>query len=89
MKDLECPNCGAMMEVPPDCEDPDYTHEAICPMCGKVFGFRVEYWPSYSSYPLPCANGLPHQWQEVPGYPREFYMGKRQCKYCGIEKNLE
>lgn len=81
-KDLECPECESWNEVPDDCYEPNTHYECECKVCGKVFGFQLEYYPSYTEYKTPCANGEQHKWKEVVCFPRyEEYLEFR-CEYC-------
>jgi len=88
MKELECPYCGMDNKVPDDCTEPNYEYECECEGCEKVFGFELEYWPSYTEYKLPCANGDEHKWQQAHGFPGWYFTNKRTCEYCGEEKEL-
>lgn len=89
LKELECPLCKTMNEVPDDCHEPDVMYECTCDKCGKIFGFTLEYYASYTEHKLPCANGEPHDWQPIHGIPEEFFAGKRRCSYCDEETTLE
>ena len=89
MSDLTCPYCGAEQEASPDSYDPDVLHEQECSECGKVFGFEIEYYPSYTECKLPCSNGEPHKWVKMMGYPEEYFRDKKRCVYCGKEDIIE
>lgn len=82
-KELECPYCEHMNNVPNDCCESDTSYEKQCSNCQKNFGFSLEYYPSYTEYILPCANGEDHDYQPV----REYLKSNRvRCTYCGWEQ---
>jgi hypothetical protein len=85
-KELECPYCGYMCRVPDDCYEPSTPYETQCSGCERYFGFTIEYWPSYTEYVLPCANGEPHDYQPVHGYPRS---NRVRCTYCEDETTAD
>jgi DNA-directed RNA polymerase subunit RPC12/RpoP len=89
MNDLACPYCGTEQEASPDDYEPDMMHEHECIECGKIFGFEIEYYPSYTERELPCANGEPHKWVKRTGVPKEYFEDKKMCVYCGEEAIIE
>ena len=89
MKNLECPYCGTMCEVPDECQEQVEHYECECESCEKIFGFTVDYWPSYTEYVCPCANGESHDYQKINGAPAYHFENQRQCSYCGNIKILE
>jgi len=89
MSDLECPYCGTYREQPDETNEPSVVHEAECPNCNKIFGFTLEYYPTYEEFELPCANGEPHNWVEIHGAPAEFWADKRECSYCNEQSTVE
>ena len=86
MKELECPYCETMCNVPDDCYEQDEHFEKECPGCQKIFGFTISYIPHYSEYVVPCANGEPHNYKQISGAPKSYFVGKLRCTYCGDEK---
>ena len=91
MKDLKCPHCNHFNDAPEDCHEQDEHYEKECENCEKVFGFTVCYYPSYSEYEVPCANGGEHDYQQIIGAPREYFIGRFRCSHCGdeIKKDIE
>ena len=85
MKELECPYCETMNSVPDDCYEQDCHFEKECSSCEKTFGFTISYIPYYSEYKVPCANGESHDYKQIVGAPREYFIGKKRCSYCGDE----
>lgn len=88
MKELTCPYCEADQE--PNCDnlEPNQLFKHECENCGKVFGYEIEYYPSYMECELPCANGEPHKWKVINGYPVEAFLNRRRCEYCEEEKTF-
>jgi hypothetical protein len=91
MNDLRCPYCDYYQE--PDCDnrEPNTLFEHECEKCEKIFGYEIEYYPSYTEVELPCANGEPHDWQPIRGVgmPEEYYKNTRRCSYCDETKTLK
>jgi hypothetical protein len=87
MKDLECPECGAWNDAPDDCHEPNRHYECECSECEKVFGFQLEYYPSYTEYKTPCANGEPHNWKPVRSWPED--KQRVRCSYCEEESTVD
>lgn len=83
MKELKCPYCEFQNNVRDDCYEPETPYEAECDQCGKIFGFTIQYWPTYSEYKLPCANGKPHDYKPIKGFPLEQFKNSVKCSYCG------
>lgn len=88
MKDLKCPYCGELNNVPEDCHAQDEHYSRECTECEKTFGFGVAYYPSYSEYELPCANDGHHDFQQIIGAPREYFINKFRCSHCGEEREI-
>ena len=86
---LTCPERQHKNKVPPDCHETDQYHEVQCAKCEKYFAFTVEYWPSYSVHKVDCANGSPHDWQPIVGWPREHFENQRRCRHCQEERSVE
>jgi hypothetical protein len=89
MEELECPECKTWNKVPDDCYDPDTHYECECSKCSKIFGFTLEYYPTYTTYSTPCANGEPHKWKPKIGFPAEFFKGQQFCEYCGEGRTVQ
>jgi len=88
MSDTECPYCNADVEI---CHDDGYgceenqTHTQECGSCGKTFTFTTSVSFYYETEQAPCQNGEPHDLQDIHGCPKEFFVGKKRCKWCGEE----
>jgi endogenous inhibitor of DNA gyrase (YacG/DUF329 family) len=82
---LECPYCEKEVEPDDDLREPNENIERECPNCGKTFLYQIEYFPSYTSRIVPCLNGEPHNYQEIRGFPEEYYRNRRRCTYCDDE----
>jgi hypothetical protein len=87
-RQLECPYCERMNEVPEDSHGEDEHYECQCSECDKTFGFTVSYWPSYTEYIMPCANGGDHNFEQIMGAPREHFINKFRCSHCGEERTI-
>lgn len=86
---LECPYCHTMHEEPEECDRPNTHFYHECSGCGKTFGFTVDYTKNFYEYSLPCANGEPHDYKPIHGFPAEYFANKRRCSYCGKETTVE
>lgn len=87
---LLCPYCEALLD------DPDNegflegeTYEEQCKECGKHFALTVSYSVNYYGEKCECMNGAPHEWEEISGYPEEYFANRRRCKMCDQSKTLE
>ena len=87
MSDIKCPYCGKEQEACPDDNVPDELYETECEQCEKIFGYFVDYIKTFDERALPCANGEPHKWEKISGYPEEFYKNKERCAYCSQERS--
>lgn len=89
-KDVECPYCGAGVEI---CHDDgqgyaeDEKHQEECETCGKAFVFNTFISFRYRAQKADCLNGGEHQWRETNTIPRCFRRLK--CTVCDDEKNIE
>jgi hypothetical protein len=82
---MECPYCKKELEPSPDQYEPDTPHEEECHQCEKSFIFYIEYYPTYTTIKAPCLNGGEHNYQDINGYPTEYYDGRVRCSYCENE----
>ena len=94
MSDVDCPYCGAGVEI---CHDDGYgyeegkPHEETCGACGKAFVFFTHLYCHYEAQKAECLNGSPHDFGEGRWTWRRrgrVYF-RRSCKDCGEaeEKN--
>lgn len=88
MSDLNCPYCGAELDV--NHEDgqnyeQDIKHEMQCPQCDRYFVFRTTILFCYDAERADCLNGDNHDWQPTHTYPKEFTQ--MQCKICGERRD--
>ena len=79
---LTCPYCHKECLVSSDCNDPWDNYEKTCPNCNKIFGFNVKWYPTFTEYELPCANGEDHNY--TPIYDKSGHVvTEKICVYCG------
>jgi len=88
-KDIECPYCGADVEINHDDgygyeEDGNYEQE--CPACEKVFAYTTLIAVHHRAWKADCLNGAPHQYKKTATYPPEF--ARMRCVDCGCETAL-
>lgn len=84
MNDLNCPYCGAELDV--NHEDgqnyeQDVKHEMECLQCDRRFVFTTEIIFRYEAEKADCLNGGNHDWQPTHTYPKEFT--EMECTICG------
>lgn len=90
MSDLDCPYCGAEIDI---CNDDghglneDQIYQEQCPECEKHFVFTSYITISYTPEKAGCLNGSEHKWKEKQTYPREYT--RLCCEDCGEEKPLK
>ncbi len=87
MSDYECPYCGAEHDYTND--EPfqqDETWDQECPSCEKSFRMRGWYTENYDTWKADCLNGAQHNFEQMAGYPKEWFIGKFRCKDCGKEE---
>lgn len=87
MHDIECPYCGAELEINHDdgCGyAEDEKHEQQCSRCEKSFVFTTTISFSYDVEKAPCLNGGAHDMKPVVHYPRCYPEWKR-CSCCSHE----
>jgi hypothetical protein len=85
MSDLYCPYCDEEVEPNDDSYEPNVDYECHCDKCGKNFIYSIEYSPDYSSNKVPCMNGEEHNFVEINGYPKEYFVNRLRCEYCSKE----
>lgn len=87
--DLNCPYCGAELEV---CHDDGFgyeegvKHEMECDKCKKRFVFETSIFFIYEPKKADCLNGAEHNYKRTVTFPEEFSMMK--CEFCGAEREL-
>lgn len=91
--DMECPYCGAELEV---CHDGGFgyeentLHEDECTKCGKSFVFTTSITTSISFYyearKANCLNGEPHKYKRQCCIPR--WCAKMVCVDCGDTQKI-
>jgi uncharacterized Zn-finger protein len=86
MSDLTCPYCNDHDQSASgeDAYNPCELYEIKCTNCEKVFGYTIEYPPSYTARVLPCANGEPHKWR-----PIRQRNNICRCEYCQEIRTLD
>lgn len=90
MSYLECPycehDCGDYFD---DQHTPDVEYEHECDECGKIFIFVIDYYPTFSGHKADCLNGADHNYEEMCGCPKEYFLNKRKCSMCSKEITLK
>lgn len=87
MKDLNCPYCGAELEV---CHDDGFgyeegvKHEMQCSECSKYFVFETCISFSYDSEKADCLNDGEHVWKASQTWPKKHT--RMICESCGEER---
>ena len=89
MTDLFCPYCEHEQDYYEDPLDDDETTEIECDNCKKNFIITAHYSVDYSSEKADCLNGAEHDYQEITGYPKEYFADKRRCSMCGKTITIE
>lgn len=87
MKDVECPYCGADIEIDHDGGygyEENELHQQDCPECGQAFVYETSISFTYAAYSAPCLNGEPHDYSMTLTYPPEF--AHLRCNICGEDK---
>jgi hypothetical protein len=86
--DVECPYCGAGMEIDYSGrvgrEDKIYDRE--CDGCGKTFAYDVTITISHTAWKAPCLNGGEHNWWCERRHPLEY--SRMKCAVCGDTREL-
>ncbi len=92
MKDIKCPYCNHPQDINHDDGygyKEDITYEQECRSCGKIFIYTTEISFYYDVEAAPCKNNeVEHTWEDIKGYPEEFFKGKQRCKICDEERQL-
>ena len=87
--DLECPYCGAGLEVNHDDGrgyDEDTAHKMTCTECKKSFVFHTTIIYDYNAYKADCLNGFEHTWMLTKTFPRE--VSQMCCAICDEHREL-
>ena len=83
-KDLECPYCGAELNIKHDdgfgCEE-IINHEMHCYECDKYFVFQTTVIYCYSPSKADCLNDDNHDWKPTHTAPKEYT--RMECSMCG------
>lgn len=92
MDDILCPYCGEEQQIDHDdgygyAEDELYTQE--CRDCNKIFIYKTSITYYYEGMIAPCLNGGKHDWEQMVGAPREYFIGKFRCTYCDEEESRD
>lgn len=89
MNDVECPYCGAELEI---CHDDGYgmdedeLHQQECSECEKTFTYTTAIILHHTAYKADCLNGGEHQYKRTLTYPPQY--AKMRCKTCWDEQPL-
>lgn len=88
-KDLECPYCGAWLDI---CHDDGFgydenvNHQMECNKCDKSFIFQTSISFHYEPYQADCLNDGNHDFRRTQTFPYEF--AKMRCDMCGEEREM-
>jgi len=91
MYDVECPYCGARLEINHDDGygyEEDQLHEQECMECEKIFSYTTCIHFSHNVRTADCLNGGEHNWKEMRGVPEEWFKGRERCQQCGEERKV-
>ncbi len=87
MRDIECPYCGAGVDINHD-DGAGYAeseiHQQECPACEKTFIFTTTVSFHYSPEKADCLNGVEHSYEKTKTYPVQYV--RLRCTVCGDEK---
>ena len=86
--DVKCPYCGEDQEINHDegyGYSEDEIHQQTCGDCDQVFSYTTSISFYYEAEKCPCKNGEAHDLKPIIGFPKEFFVGKMRCEYCGDE----
>ena len=89
MSDVECPYCGADVEINHDDGAgyaEDCLHHQDCPECDKTFVFQTTIVLYYDAKTADCLNGGEHDYKKTDTIPERF--ARLRCETCGDEKPL-
>ena len=93
MSDLECPYCGAELDLCHDDffgYDEDSAHEMQCYECDKNFVFNMHISYDYVPEKADCLNGSTHrfisEWRKLWLNQHDEEVQYRRCKDCGGEE---
>lgn len=89
MNDVECPYCGADVEINHDDGagyTEDETHEQRCDSCDKTFAFTTSICFYYSAKKADCLNGGEHDYHKTATYPERY--ARLRCSMCADEKPI-
>jgi hypothetical protein len=87
--DVECPYCGAGLEINHDDGrgyDESVLHQQECSECDRVFVFTASISYSYDAQKADCLNDGEHEYELTRTYPRRY--AKLRCKHCDDEQQL-
>jgi predicted RNA-binding Zn-ribbon protein involved in translation (DUF1610 family) len=85
-KDVECPYCGAELEINHDDGyglDEDRTYQQECSACGKNFVYTTSISIDHEAEKAACLNGGEHDYKRTNTYPR--WAARDRCAMCGDE----
>jgi hypothetical protein len=83
--DVECPYCGAGLEVDYSdgrCDE-DKIYDQECHVCGKTFAYDTTITISHTAWKAPCLNGGEHDWEF-----EHRHHSRMKCAVCGESREL-
>lgn len=87
--DVECPYCGADLEINHDDGygyEEGRTHQQECGNCEKTFVYTTSIMFSYEAEKADCLNGANHDYRPTTTYPR--IATKMECTICANRREL-
>lgn len=86
MSDVNCPYCGAPVEIGDMGQDENEIYDYKCPKCEKIFAYTVTYSIDCYAHKADCLNGADHNFKPYPTYPA-YFPERKICKDCGHVDN--
>jgi len=88
--DVDCPYCGAELEINHDDGygyQEDVIHEQECSKCDMMFAYTTSISFYYEAYKADCLNGAKHKVKKAVAFPA--YMPPRyRCVDCDFETTI-
>ena len=62
--------------------------QAQCPHCEKYFMVSSSMSWYVEGNKADCLNGGEHEWKQIIGAPREYFVGRQRCNNCDEERKV-
>src|SRR5690606_6162496 len=67
----------------------DEWFQVECGNCSNTYLFERVIDVNYSTKKADCANGITiHKWKNIVSAPREYSIGKQQCRICFSDREI-